>query len=344
MDKATKPFAIITRLTVLLCLFGLSMPCYAKPKNDRTDIALRYIKSGIAPFEYIADKLRNHKVIAIGEDHWIADHSEFLCDVLRNVGFTEDTHISNLALEFGNMSDQLLADTLAFGKTWNEEYANKILLDAPDLLGNPYKGYRDILYTVWATNRQKPDSLKTRIVLLDPWDVPRKPEDRDANMAKILHNLIRSKGKTLFYAGQAHTQYQTRGQQSRDKGYFYNYPSGAKYIKMSYPNDIFSINLWGGFMGSYGYLTDEETVWRLIDGGDIDKAFEKNGNVPVGFDIDASFPLTPAQLYAGKGSERDPWPAKTEDGNPYTADLKMTDYCDGIILDRKSTRLNSSHR
>lgn len=92
MDKATKPFAIITRLTVLLCLFGLSMPCYAKPKNDRTDIALRYIKSGIAPFEYIADKLRNHKVIAIGEDHWIADHSEFLCDVLRNVGFTEDTH------------------------------------------------------------------------------------------------------------------------------------------------------------------------------------------------------------------------------------------------------------
>lgn len=332
MDKATKPFAIITRLIVLLCLFGLSMPCYAKPKNDRTDIALRYIKSGIAPFEYIADKLRNHKVIAIGEDHWIADHSEFLCDVLRNVGFTEDTHISNLALEFGNMSDQLLADTLAFGKTWNEEYANKILLDAPDLLGNPYKGYRDILYTVWATNRQKPDSLKTRIVLLDPWDVPRKPEDRDANMAKILHNLIRSKGKTLFYAGQAHTQYQTRGQQSRDKGYFYNYPSGAKYIKMSYPNDIFSINLWGGFMGSYGYLTDEETVWRLIDGGDIDKAFEKNGNVPVGFDIDASFPLTPAQLYAGKGSERDPWPAKTEDGNPYTADLKMTDYCDGIIF------------
>ena len=65
---------------------------------------------------------------------------------------------------------------------------------------------------------------------------------------------------------------------------------------MCYPNDIFSINLWGGFMDSDGYLPNEETVWMLIDGGEIDKAFEKNGNAPVGFDIDVSFPLTPSQL------------------------------------------------
>lgn len=85
-------------------------------------------------------------------------------------------------------------------------------------------------------------------------------------------------------------------------------------------------------MGSYGYLPNEETVWTLIDGGDIDKAFEMNGNVPVGFDIDASFPLTPSQLYAGKNSEREPWPAKPQNGDPYTADLTMADYCDGIIF------------
>ena len=77
-------------------------------------------------------------------------------------------------------------------------------------------------------------------------------------MAKNLRNLICSKGKTIFYAGQAHTQYQTRGQQGRNNGYYYNYPSGAKYIKMCYPNDIFSINLWGGFMDSDGYLPNEE--------------------------------------------------------------------------------------
>lgn len=332
MNRCQLNISLSVRDVLLLVILGMTLSCYAKPKNVRSDIAVQYIKKGAPPYEYIADKLRNYKVIAIGEDHWIADHSEFLCDVLRNVGYTDDTYISNLAIEFGSERDQIMADTLAFGKTWNEEYANKILLGAPDVFGNPYKGYRDVLYTLWETNQRKPDSLKTRLVLLDPWDNPRKPEDRDENMARILRNLIRSKGKTLFYAGQAHTQFQTRGQQSPKKGYFYNYPSGAKYIKMCYPEDIFSINLWGGFMGSYGYLPNEETVWTLIDGGDIDKAFEMNGNVPVGFDIDASFPLTPSQLYAGKNSEREPWPTKPQNGDPYTADLTMADYCDGIIF------------
>ncbi len=332
MNRPLNKFSPTALCALLLVFLGLTLPCYAKPKNDRADIALQYIKKGTTPYEYIADKLRNYKVVAIGEDHWIADHSEFLCGVLRNVGYTEDTHISNLALEFGSERDQMMADTLAFGKIWNEEYANKILLGAPDLLGNPYKGYRDVLYTVWETNQQKPDSLKTRIVLLDPWDFTRNPKIRDENMAKNLRNLICSKGKTIFYAGQAHTQYQTRGQQGRNNGYYYNYPSGAKYIKMCYPNDIFSINLWGGFMDSDGYLPNEETVWMLIDGGEIDKAFEKNGNAPVGFDIDVSFPLTPSQLYAGGNSGREPWPEKPENGNPYTGDLTMADYCDGIIF------------
>lgn len=322
----------IIRFILLLGIIGLSTSGYAKTKNDRTRSALEYIKKGSDPYDYIADKLRNYKVVAIGEDHWIADHSEFLCDVLRNVGYTPDTRIANLALEFGNEIDQMLADTLAFSKTWNEEYAKHILLRAPDTFGNPYKGYRDILYTVWETNQQKPDSLKTRIILLDPYSVPRSGEKRDANMATILRNLIRSNENTLFYAGQAHTQYQIHGQQMRNGNYYYNYPSGAKYIKMCYPNDIFSINLWGGFMGSYGYLPNEETVWTLIDGGVIDKAFEMNGNTPVGFDIDAEFPLTPSQYYAGEGTDREPWPLEPENGFPFTGDLKLNDYCDGLLF------------
>lgn len=318
---------------LLLCLSGLSASCFARQKYDRAEVALRYVRKGTPPFEYIADKLRNYKVVAIGEDHWIADHSEFLCAVLRNVGYTEDTRIANLAIEFGNEGDQKLADSLALGKEWNETLARKILLGAPDVFGNPYKGYRDVLYTVWETNTQKPDALKTRILLLDPADTPRTPEARDENMTRILRNCIRSGRKTIFYAGQAHTQFQVRGQlPPSGRGYYYNYPSAAKSVKISYPNDIFSINLWGGFMGSHGYLPHAETVWTLIDGGDIDRAFELNGNTAVGFDIDASFPLTPSQLFAGKNSGRDPWAENPDNGAPYTASLTMSDYCDGFIF------------
>ncbi len=216
-------------MRAIACLLGLTLPCYAKPKNDRADIAFAVYQKGTTPYEYIADKLRNYKVVAIGEDHWIADHSEFLCDVLRNVGYTEDTHISNLALEFGSERDQMMADTLAFGKIWNEEYANKILPWRPPIYWAIHIKDTGTSYTLSGeTNQQKPDSLKTRIVLLDPWDFTRNPKIRDENMAKNLRNLICSKGKTIFYAGQAHTQYQTRGQQGRNNGYYYNYPSGAK--------------------------------------------------------------------------------------------------------------------
>ena len=92
------------------------MSCFAKQKNDRAKVVLQYIDKGKAPFDYIADKLRSHKIVAIGEDHWIADHSEFLCDVLRNVGYTADTHISNLALEFGKRFIPFLAKSQRVSK------------------------------------------------------------------------------------------------------------------------------------------------------------------------------------------------------------------------------------
>lgn len=98
MKRDINKYAIIVRCALMFAFLGLTFSCYAKPNNNRANIAAQYIKKGTTPYDYIADKLRNYKVIAIGEDHWIADHSEFLCDILRNVGYTGDTHISNLAL------------------------------------------------------------------------------------------------------------------------------------------------------------------------------------------------------------------------------------------------------
>lgn len=88
MTKIKRTFKWITCFMTVLCVFAVSMPCQAKEKSkkERSAAALQYIKKGTDPYAYIADKLRNYKVVAIGEDHWIADHSEFLCDVLRNVG------------------------------------------------------------------------------------------------------------------------------------------------------------------------------------------------------------------------------------------------------------------
>lgn len=51
---------------------------------------------------------------------------------------------------------------------YREDLVFKILQYTPDDLGNPYKEYADVFKSVWENNKKKPESLRTRILLMDP--------------------------------------------------------------------------------------------------------------------------------------------------------------------------------
>mgnify|MGYP007016922508 FL=1 len=297
--------------------------------------------------EYVLDKIRSHSVVAIGEDHWIDAHPQFLCDLITASAQDSTANIDALAVEFGSERYQYLADSLIKSPVYREDLVFKILQYTPDDLGNPYKEYADVFKSVWENNQKKPKSLRTRILLLDPAYVQDYFDgkkyvytgSRDDNMFNIIRNYIIKRAHIVFYAGASHTLARING--IRQGNYYYNWPSAGFLLKSCYPKDVFIINLWGGQMGTKGYIENSETRWNLIAGGVIDKAFQKYGNKPVGFDLKDDFPLLRTETYFANPTTK--MSSYGEKGSPYTKEQKLSDICDGIVFVKPVSEFNGAH-
>lgn len=153
---------------------------------------------------------------------------------------------------------------------------------------------------------------------------------RDDNMFSIIRNYIMNKQHVLFYGGAAHTQAQIRG--VKYNGSYYNFPSAGYLLKKCYPKDVFIINLWGAYMGNYGYEADSQKKWLQIDNGTIDKAFYLNGNKPTAFDMGGPFNNLTAKQYYANPKNPNNWGNDTQSDSPYNTNILMKDWIDGIIF------------
>lgn len=295
--------------------------------------------------EYLADKIRNHYVVGLGEDHWIKDHPQFLCDALRTLAQDSTVRIDVLAVEFGNQRDQALADSLVAAPTYRHDLAIRILRNAPDNVGNPYKEYADIFRTVWELNRTKPRSQRTRILLLDPPFIldamdgkPYKATgSRDDAQTDLLRWELIKKKHVLFYCGLGHVGRRIWGQYMPHADSYYNWPSAGLLLKAMYPDQVCLLEIWGGLTGSSGYIArDDEKRWERLYGGLFDDAFRLNGNRPIGFDLrgPAFDSLTVARHFAATPEAYSKWDARADKGAPYRKTDRLCDYIDGILFFR----------
>ena len=72
----------IKKCFVLLLLILSSNISVAQDCLD-SESYYQYIKNNGQPhLEYVLDKIRSHSVVAIGEDHWIDAHPQFLCELI----------------------------------------------------------------------------------------------------------------------------------------------------------------------------------------------------------------------------------------------------------------------
>lgn len=303
-----------------------------------------YLKNNAEnPISFVLSKLKDYRIVAIGEDHWIADHTPFLCEVLREAAKNDETRPQVLALEFGNEIDQKTADNITHSNIFMPDSVIKILQHAPDVYGNPFKEYFDIFKYVWEINQTLSAEKKIRISLLDPAGVQdyfdKTPLQRNSNRDMTMFNKLRSEfvkgNKLIFYAGQAHTQRQIRGYKPKNGSYYYNYPSAGYLIKSSYPNDVYTIDLWAPLNMGSGYEVNPKTgKWYEKSNGLFDRAFELNGNKPCGFDIQNSIlgNITMKDYFCPPGIEGERYPSNPKDGNPYTEGILLSQLVDGIIF------------
>lgn len=85
-------------------------------------------------------------------------------------------------------------------------------------------------------------------------------------------------------------------------------------------------------MGSYGYEKDDDGEWVKIGDGTIDRAFDRNGNEQVAFDLAGPFNSMTAQEYYADPRKPKSWENNKETQSPYKPDILMKDRIDGIIF------------
>ncbi|MDR2911550.1 MAG: hypothetical protein LBV47_09365 [Bacteroidales bacterium] len=335
-------------LSALIFVSGFSVFAQNADKNkldSEIGTFFSYISDhGQNPVEYVMNKFKNHYVVALGEDHWIKDHYLFLCDLLKSMDEKGDsaTAINVLAWESGNLTDQKLADEFTNSPVYREDLAIKILQHTADTYGWPYLEAVNVFKTVWEINSKKPAAKRIRILLLDPsYMIPYMNKEkydytcsRDVSMMNSIQICILQKQRVLFYAGLAHTRKSINGSYMGQYNIYYNYHSAGFLLKTLYPELVCTVKLWGGLMGSNGYVSvPDSEKWERVYNGTIDEAFKKNGNKPVAFDIDKSpfGEVTVVAFY--KTSEQTL--SRAEDrlvASPYNRNILLKDDIDGIIF------------
>ena len=90
----------IKKCFVLLLLILSSNISVAQDCLD-SESYYQYIKNNGQPhLEYVLDKIRSHSVVAIGEDHWIDAHPQFLCELITASAKDSTANIDAVAVEF----------------------------------------------------------------------------------------------------------------------------------------------------------------------------------------------------------------------------------------------------
>ena len=340
------------RLLLLLAMLAVVTFVIAQTdeRTKKQKDYLSFIQSQTtSPFDYLTQKIKQYNAVLLGEDHWVKDHMQFLADYLDHAANDTTLHIDALAWESGNSIDQKKADTLMMSKTFREDLALQILRNAPDTYGWPYKEAVEDMKALWRYN--KAQGKFTRLLLLDPpymlqlldGDKYEYTLSRDQSTANKIASYIGLNRKVLYYAGASHTMRQFHSSYNSKTGMYHVQSTAGKILSVLYPYKVFTIKLWGGLMGSNGYIpTADDFRWERCGDGLADEVFRCNGNRPVGFDITGSpfADILVSDFFHFQYSER---MLCKNNGSPHRADESLGDRIDGIIFFRPVNEFSIPH-
>lgn len=175
---------------------------------------------GRSPAELVLEALGEHRVVFLGEFPQIAEHPQFLAELIPQV---TAAGIRRVGIDFALARDQDLIDRATTAAEYDEELVQRILRQRLAIWG--YEEYAAVFHAAWETNRGRPADEQVRLVGLNveqdqgPTQLP--PEERptgaelgralfpnglpDQEMARAALNALRQgEGPLLLYAGARH--------------------------------------------------------------------------------------------------------------------------------------------
>ena len=199
------------RRLALGVLIGLVLAPSAATQSDQTSerrLQEEFLRSdGKAPVDYIVSRLQNHRVILLGEAHWIRHDAELLSALVPRLSAAG---VTTFAAEWLPAAAQTSIDSVVSALSWNEASALSILR----LAAWPYRQYLDVLRAAWASNRTARAARQfppLRVLALGPspdWRAQLLPLGRtyESYMSdRVLERLQSEKGKMVVALGFHHS-------------------------------------------------------------------------------------------------------------------------------------------
>ena len=281
-------YCFIKQLSKILFFTILLISC-SSPDSSNKELE-NYIKNNyLSPDEYVISKFQNYDYVFLGEQHRIRHDANFVGNLIPKL---YENGIRNLAIEFGDASNQLLLDSLICSKEWNQDFAYNIASGGFFITWG-YKEYIDILKKAWEQNQLINNSLpKFRIIYLNTDYFPSKKgiaryggKDPDLNMSNVFEKeVITKKEKALIYTGINHafTRYHQPIYQSEESETVSLFDKRfGNLIHEKYPNKTFTIFLHAPWQ------SERKRSSKAVKpvNGVIDACMATLDNQPVGFDV-----------------------------------------------------------
>ncbi|MBI4911991.1 MAG: ChaN family lipoprotein [Acidobacteria bacterium] len=157
---------------------------------------------GVAPAPYILGTLARHRVVILGEFHWVRHDAELVRDL---VGDLRGAGVRHLAVEVFPASEQGRINRILAAPEWREGEAMAVLRAG----AWPYRSYLQILRAAWEANRGLgPKEPGLGVLALGPsedWRETLLPLGRtyDSFMADLVTEAAKG-GRVLVYCGINH--------------------------------------------------------------------------------------------------------------------------------------------
>lgn len=90
-------------ILVIICSLVIANYLFATTPDSKCTEYVSFLHSqSLSPCDYLTQKVRQYNVVSLGEDHWVRDHMDILCDYLNVIARDTTIHLDALAWESGN--------------------------------------------------------------------------------------------------------------------------------------------------------------------------------------------------------------------------------------------------
>ncbi len=254
--------------------------------QDVTPFAEYLAKKAEVPERFLLNSLKSHRLVINGEFH----RRKVSWDMLtRLISMPEFANVCGVVFMELPSWHQATMDNFMNADTLNPEHILDIFRDEQPN-GWWDKGEFEFICKLWEINRKLPKDKRINAVLAD-YQVPyskitskeeaKELEERNTHMADIIENYLSTSDKrsAIFLVGCAHAhKSHTPAIQTDGK----RLSAGAQLAERLGDENVFTV-----FQHNIS-IDNSGRNRKLIRGGIFDKAFELNGNKPIGFDLENS--------------------------------------------------------